>query len=161
MIAIQTIDSGPLWFDGVLDRIIKGLRQLWAGIVPNEGEDQILDFYLNKTATDRGTNHELGLFTNTSIAETITEATITEPTGGSYARKTLADGSWSQGVQGRWDYAVQQFAPDGAYSASVYGYFIATTGTTPRCVVAEVDAAGPYDFVADDTYDVTPRITAE
>lgn len=161
MIGAIVLDQGPLRFERLLDQIIKGFQKLLVGIVPNEGEDHMLDFYLNQTATDRGTNLQLGLFTNTTIGETTTHAAITEPTGGNYARITLTDGSWAQSVQGRLDYPQQQFAPNGAYSAPVYGYFVCSNGTTKRLVIAEIDPNGPYSFVANDTYDVTVRLSAE
>ncbi len=140
------------------------------GFVPNEGEQVFLDLALSaenvstfNTNTDRGADLELGLFTNSAPGDTITEATITEPTGGGYARKTLTDGSWTSANP--MTYAVQQFSPSGGnYSGSIYGYFIATkpAGTgTARILAIEVDGNGPYTLNDGDTYDITPQISAE
>jgi hypothetical protein len=102
---------------------------------------------------------ELGLFTNTTAPETITEATLTEPTGGSYARKALTDASWTV-TNDTAAYAAQTFTATGsAYAGSIYGYFIATTGTTPRIIAIEVDNAGPYTMAQNDTYTITPTVT--
>jgi hypothetical protein len=67
-----------------------------AGILPNEGETFIANMVIKNVNTDRGTNLQLVLFTNSSIGETITAATLTQPTNaGGYAVKTLTDGSWT------------------------------------------------------------------
>jgi len=41
---------------------------------------------------------------------------------------------------------------------SVYGYFIATTGTTPRLLAIEVDAAAPLSITAGGSYSITPTV---
>lgn len=129
-----------------------------AGFLPDEGENFIANLILKKTDTDRGTGLDLGLFTNSSVSEAITEATITEPTGIGYARKTLTDGSWTvTGDTG--SYAQQTFTAGGDWTGDVYGYFIATKGTTPRIIAIEVDPNGPYTIKENDTYKVTPNIT--
>jgi hypothetical protein len=66
-----------------------------AGLLPNEGETLVANLLFKNADADRGTNLDIGLFTNSSVGETITAATLTEPTGGSYARKTLTDASWT------------------------------------------------------------------
>lgn len=127
-----------------------------AGFTPDEGETLIQNLILNNTDVDRGTDLELMLFTNSAPGETITEATLTEPTGTGYARITLTDASWSAG-----GYAKQTFnVGAGGWTGAVYGYAIVTTGTTPRIVTIEVDgdAAAPYTFVENDIYEVTPQI---
>lgn len=131
-----------------------------AGLLPNEGETLVGNLVFKNADVDRGTNLELLLFTNsTGVDETITAATLTEPTGGGYARKTLTDGSWT--VTGDTaSYAQQTFTVAGTdYSANVYGYAIVTTGTTPRIVAVEIDPNGPYTMTVGDTYDITPNIT--
>lgn len=50
-----------------------------AGISPDEGETLRGNVVLKRVLTDRDANLELGLFTNTTAPETITEAAITEP----------------------------------------------------------------------------------
>lgn len=147
-------------FDSVLDRVIKGLRKLFVGLSPNEGETMRGALLLNNTTTDRGTNIDLVLFTNSSgVDETITAAALTQPSGGGYATKLLSDGSWAESPQGQWNYALQQFAFTGAVTGSVYGYALLSKGTTPRIIGIEVDPSGPYTFGNGDTYDVTPQNT--
>lgn len=131
-----------------------------AGFTPNEGETLIAQVIHNRTHADRPADLELGLFTDSSPGETITEATITEPTGGGYARITLTDATWN--VTGDTaDYAQQTFTVTGTdYNTNVYGYFIATTsGGTQRLLYVEIDGSGPYDLNVDDTYKITPNIT--
>jgi len=133
-----------------------------AGFVPNEGEALIADMVCKRVLTDRDANLELGLFTDAAPDETITEATITEPGGGGYARIDLTDGSWTGSADSR-AYAQQTFTATGSdYTGSdVQGYFIATkaSGGTPRILCIEVDGNGPYDINENDTYKVTPNIT--
>jgi hypothetical protein len=130
-----------------------------AGILPNEGEHLVANLLFKNADVDRGTNLELGMFTNNSIGETITEATLTEPTGGGYARKTLTDASWTV-TNDVATYAKQTFTATGtAFTGSIYGYFIATTGTTPRIIAIENDPSGPYTISVGGTYDITPTIT--
>ena len=71
-----------------------------AGFRPDEGETVSLNILLKKILTDRDADLEIGLFTNSSPGETITEATLTEPSTGGYARKTLTDANWSESPQG-------------------------------------------------------------
>lgn len=129
-----------------------------AGFLPDEGETFIAEYVLKQTTTDRGTGLELGLFTNASVDETITAASLAEPSGAGYTRKTLTDGSWTvSGDTG--SYAQQTFTAGGDWTGDVRGYFVATTGTTPRILAIEVDPNGPYTIKEDDTYKVTPSIT--
>jgi len=125
-----------------------------AGFTPDEGENFLGNFIYKNVSTDRGTNLQLGLFTNSSVNETTTLSAITEPTGGSYARKTLTDASWTV-TNDTSTYAAQTFtAGSGGYTGSVRGYFTATTGTTPKLLHIEVDAAGPYTLAENDTYTI-------
>ena len=131
-----------------------------ASMLPNEGENMIANLLFAGSSVDRGTGMELGLFTNASITETITAVTLTEPTGGSYARKALANGSWT--ITGDTaSYAMQTFTASGsAMTGSIYGYFVCTTGgTTKRIVDIVVDPNGPYTLLQNDTYDITLNIT--
>lgn len=131
-----------------------------AGILPNEGEHLVANLIFNNADADRGTDLELGLFTNTSVSETTAAADLTEPTGGGYARKTLTDGSWTVTADTA-SYAAQTFtATGGAYTGAVKGYFIVTKGTTPRIIAIEVDASSPYTLNDGDSYSVTPVIKA-
>jgi hypothetical protein len=129
-----------------------------AGFVPNEGEKLIADLIFKRVLTDRDADLELGLFTNASVSETTTLADITEPTGTGYARITLTDGSWTGSADTR-AYAQQTFTGGaGGWTGTVKGYFIATkaAGGTPRLLLIEVDANGPYTINENDTYKVTP-----
>lgn len=132
-----------------------------AGFVPNEGEHLIGELVFENNQTDRDADLELGLFTDAAPDETITEATISEPTGGSYARKDLTDASWTI-TNDVAAYAEQTFSVSGSdYSDDVVGYFIATksSGGTQRLLVVEIDGNGPYDLNDGDTYAITPSIT--
>ena len=132
-----------------------------AGFAPNEADALIADIVMKRVLTDRDADLELGLFTNVAPGATITEATLTEPTGTGYARKTLTDASWTGAADAR-AYAEQTFtAGAGGWTGSIQGYFIATksAGGTQRIVVIEVDAGGPYTLGVDDTYKITPTVT--
>ena len=130
-----------------------------AGFTPNEGEILIGQVIHQRTHVDRAATLELGLFTDAAPDETMTEATIAEPTGGSYARITLTDASWTC-TDDTPTYAQQTFTCSGSdYSANVYGYFISSVGTTQRLLYIEIDGSGPYDINDGDTYAITPHIT--
>jgi len=132
-----------------------------AGFTPNEGETIIANVIHKRIHVDRDADLELGLFTNAAADETLTEATVTQPTGTGYARITLTDASWN--VTGDVaSYAQQTFTGGaGGWTGSVYGYFVATkaAGGTKRLVYVEIDAAGPYTINENDTYKITPNIT--
>jgi hypothetical protein len=130
-----------------------------AGFTPNEGETLIANLIFANADVDRGTDLELLLFTDTSPGETITAATLTEPTGTGYSRIALTDGTWT--VTGDTaSYPLQTFTTGaGGWTGTVQGYAIVSTGSTPRIVTIEVDPSGPYTFNENDTYDVTPNIT--
>jgi len=130
-----------------------------AGITPNEGETLVANLIYPNADVDRGTNLDLVLFTNATIDETITEATLTQPTGTGYAAISLVDGTWTV-VGDTASYAEQTFtAGVGGFTGSIYGYAILTTGTTPRILDIEVDPNGPYTMNENDTYKITPNIT--
>lgn len=129
------------------------------GLIPDEGEVLIANLIFKGGDANRGTSLQLGLMINTSVSETTVLADIVEPTGGTYARKTLADASWS--VSGGFcTYALQTFQPVGsAYAQPITGYFIATTGTTPKLLAVEIDANGPYTIDTSNQYDITPKFS--
>lgn len=130
-----------------------------AGFLPNEGEAMIADQVMKNVTTDRGTDLELLLFTNVAPGETITEATLTEPTGTGYARITLTDASWTGSADAR-AYAQQTFTGGaGGWTGSIQGYAVVSKGTTPRIVAIEVDPSGPYTIAENDTYKITPNVT--
>ena len=130
-----------------------------AGFTPNEGETLVANLVVKGADDDRGTSTLLVLFTNTSPGESITAATLDQPTGTGYAPITLVDDTWT--VTGDTaSYALQTFtAGSGGFTGSVQGYAILTTGSVPRILTIEVDTNGPYTFNENDTYDVTPNIT--
>lgn len=127
-----------------------------AGFTPNEGETLVANIIYGRTLTDRDANLVIGLFTNASPDETITEATLTEPSGTGYSRQTLADGSWTITNDTATFPTVTFTTGSGGWTGSVQGYFIATqsSGGTPRLLHIEVDASGPYTFTENDTYDI-------
>ena len=132
-----------------------------AGFTPDEGETLVARVLHLRTHADRDADLELGLFTNAAPDETITHATITEPTGTGYARITLTDASWS--ITGAVaSYAQQTFTGGaGGWTGSVQGYFInsKSSGGTKRLLYVEFDGNGPYTINENDTYKITPNIT--
>lgn len=131
-----------------------------AGFTPDEGEAVIASQVVQNVTTDRGTNLTLGLFNTLSTDdETITEATISKITSNLDANtKTLTDGNWTGSLATRTYNAAQVFTATGTVN-DLRGYYIATTGTTPRLIVVERDSSGPYTLNTNDTYTVTPSIT--
>lgn len=128
-----------------------------SGFTPDEGEAVIADLVYKGSSADRGTSLQLGLFTNASVSEATALAAITEPSGTGYARIPLTNASWTGAADTR-SYAKQTFtAGAGGWTGQVRGYFIATTGTTPRLLHIEVDAAGPYTMNASEIYEITPN----
>jgi len=134
-----------------------------AGFTPDEGEKLIAQLIYQDGHADRDSDLQVGLFTDASPGETITEATISEPAGTGYARITLTDASWSV-VGDTASYAKQTFIGGaGGWSPAIYGYFIATqsSGGTPRLLHVEIDDNGPYLINEGDKYGVTPNISVQ
>lgn len=132
-----------------------------AGFTPNEAETLIGQVVFQRTHVDRDATLKLGLFTNSSPDETITYATITQPTGTGYSEITLTDASWDV-TTGVASYALQTFTGGaGGWTGSIQGYYIATVsaGGTRRLLAIEVDGNGPYTINENDTYKITPNIT--
>lgn len=130
-----------------------------AGLLPDEGETLVANLIFKGADVDRGVGLELGLFTNITAPETITAATLTEPTGTGYARIQLTDANWSV-TAGVASYAKQTFtAGAGGWTGGVYGYFVVTKGTVPRIVAIELYPAGSVVYAANDTQDITLNIT--
>lgn len=127
-----------------------------AGFTPNEGENLIANMLYKRILTDRDADLEIGLFTNAAPDETITEATLTEPTGTGYARQDLTDASWTVTGDTATYPTITFTAGPGGWTGNVVGYFIATkaAGGTPRIVHIEIDANGPYTMAENDTYQV-------
>lgn len=111
------------------------------GITPNEGETLIGQLLYRRVLTDRDAGLQLGLFGNSTIAETITLGAISEPTGTGYARIELNDANWT--VTGDTSSHPQQVftAGAGGWTPEVQGYFICSksAGGTPRLLHIELD----------------------
>lgn len=131
-------------------------------LVPNQGEQIALEALLNKTAPQ---NLDLKLFkSNTTPAETDTEATYTEADFTGYALVQLTAASWTvtPGAPTEAAYAQQTFTSSaGAQNQNVYGYMIIQR-TSGKLVYAERFSDGPYNIVNNgDAIKVTPKITAD
>lgn len=124
--------------------------------IPDEAETLILNMVLKSTLTDRDADLELGLYTNAGLTlETATEAALTEPSGGAYARKTLTDATWSvSGDEGT--YPAQDFVPAGASWTNVYGAFVATkaAGGTQRIIGIVPYPSAPVTIADGETFRV-------
>lgn len=111
------------------------------GITPDEGENLVARIIYRRDLGDRDAGLRLGVFTNTTIAESTTLASITEPTGTGYARLTLADNNWT--VTGDTSAFPQQVftAGAGGWTPEIQGYFICTISAsgTPRLLHVELD----------------------
>lgn len=105
----------------------------------------------------------LRLFTsNTTPAETDTEATYTEATGNGYAAITLTAANWTTtpGAPTNTAYAEQTFTFTGALG-NVYGYYF-TQVTSGKLVWAERFTSAPFNIANNgDQIKVTPQITAD
>jgi len=140
-------------------KVLEELKtKIWqeVGFVPDEGEVLVGNIIFKRILTDRDANLELGLFTNVAPGETITEATITEPTGTGYARIDLVDATWAV-ASSTFTYTSQVFTGGaGGWTGSIQGYFISTkaAGGTQRLIGIEVDASGPYTIAENDTYTI-------
>ena len=131
-------------------------------LFPNQGESIALKALLNHTAPQ---NLVLKLFkSNTTPAETDTEATYTEADFTGYGAITLTGSSWTvtPGAPTSAAYAQQSFTSSaGSQNQSVYGYFTIQT-TSTLLVYAERFSDGPYVIVNNgDVIKVTPTITCD
>jgi hypothetical protein len=129
-------------------------------LVPNQGEQIALEALVGKTA---GQNLILRLYTsNTTPAETDTEATYTEASGNGYAAITLTAASWTvtPGAPTEAAYAEQTFTFTGALG-NVYGYYF-TQVTSGKLVWAERFTGAPFNIANNgDQIKITPRITLD
>jgi hypothetical protein len=127
-------------------------------LVPNNGEGDALQYYVNRATPE---NLVLRLFTsNTTPAETDTAATYTEAAGFGYAAVTLTGASWgapSEGAPSSIAYAEQTFI----FTGALYGYYL-TRFTSGRIAYAERFSNGPYNIQNNgDQIKVTPTITCD
>jgi hypothetical protein len=129
-----------------------------AGICPTEGLEEITLEIINNSTINRGTHLVLGLFLDTSISDATTYTSLTKPTGGNYQEISLVDVNWT-GSGGVKTYDKQAFTAIGSdYSGLIYGYYIATTGTSYRLLAIELDPNGGQQILENGTYNVTPTI---
>lgn len=125
---------------------------------PNEGLALMANLVFKQADANRGSTLELGLHTNTTGVGVTELANITEPTGGGYARKTLVDANWTVDAEGIAEYAKQTFtATGGALSGTVFGFFLATTGTAPKLLHFQIQDSG-VTMSEGESYSVTPKI---
>ena len=128
-------------------------------LVPDVGENLILEMIVNKTAAQ---NLDLWLFqSNTTPAEGDTLATYTEATFSGYAEIALTGASWGAASGGTIAYAQQTFTHDGGgTSNSIYGYLLQQTTSTTLLWV-ERDGSAPFTMDTNgDNIKVTPTISA-
>lgn len=131
-------------------------------LVPNNGEGDGLEYFVNKAAPQ---NLILRLFTsNTTPAETDTAATYTEASGSGYSAITLTGASWgapSEGAPSSIAFAQQTFTSTGGGWGNTYGYFC-TRATSGRIALAERFTNGPYNVQNSmDNIKITPTITLD
>jgi hypothetical protein len=127
-------------------------------LVPDTGENLVLEMIVNKTAAQ---NLVLKLFqSNTTPAEGDTAGTYTEATFSGYASATLTGASWGAASGGSISYAQQTFTHNGGgVSNNIYGYYITQT-TSGVLVLAERDGSAPFALSNNgDNVKITPAIT--
>ena len=127
-------------------------------VVPDVGENAILEMIVNKTAAQ---NLVLALYSNNRTpADTDVKSDYTASTFTGYSPVTLTGASWGTASAGTIAYAQQTFTCSGASSESVYGYFVYQT-TSNILVWAERDASAPFAIAnSGDAVKITPTISA-
>lgn len=124
----------------------------------DQAENLLLEMLVNKTAPQP---LDLQLFSsNTTPAETDTEATYTESSFTGYAEIALAGSDWAAASGGSIATSAQKvFTASGTPTGDVYGYML-KQATSGKLMWAERDAAGPFTISASgDTVKLTPTIT--
>lgn len=102
----------------------------------------------------------MGLFANTSgLGETSILSNITAVTGTGYSSKTLTDANWTVSNPDA-TYAAVDFTATAGDWDNVYGYYIFTTGTTPKLLHFEVSGSNTA-IASGETYRVTLTNTAD
>lgn len=135
---------------------------LWAIgtlVVPNQGEQIMLDAATGKTAATQWT---LRLFAiNHAPANGDTEANYTEAVGGGYAAIALTAANWvtTPGSPTSSAYPQQTFTFTGALTTnpSVYGYYV--TRADGKLIYAELLTAAFTPANNGDNIQITPRVT--
>lgn len=128
-------------------------------VLPNQGEQIALEAMVGKTA---GQNLILKLFkSNTTPAESDTEATYTEADFTGYSAITLTAANWTftSGDPSHIDYAQQTFTSSaGSQNQNVYGYYF-VQATSGKLVWSERFSDGPYNIAnSGDAIKVTPKL---
>lgn len=131
-------------------------------VLVNQGEDLALKALVNHTAPQ---NLVLRLFkSNTTPAETDTEATYTEADFTGYSSATLTGSSWSTSgtAPTQAAYAQQSFTSSaGSQNQDVYGYYV-TQATSGKLLWAERFSNAPFNIANNgDVIKVTPQITMD
>jgi len=131
-------------------------------VLVNQGEDLALKALVNHTAPQ---NLVLRLFkSNTTPAETDTEATYTEADFTGYSSATLTGSSWSTSgtAPTQAAYAQQSFTSSaGSQNQDVYGYYV-TQVTSGKLMWAERFSNAPFNIANNgDVIKVTPQITMD
>lgn len=124
-------------------------------VVPNVGEEIVLDKYLDEPLT-------LKLYSNNyTPVEGSTNANFTEVAGGGYAAKTLAVANWvvTPGDPTVALYAQQTFAFTGPTTApgTIYGYYVVDALNVVRWAERFPAANVPFTPVAGSSIRITPR----
>lgn len=128
-------------------------------VVPDVGENAILQMIVNKTAAE---NLSLRLYSNNiTPSETDTLATYTQSTFSGYAAITLTGANWNNAASGSIAYNAQQtFTATGTPSENVYGYTVSQV-TSGILLWSERAASAPFAIAAaGDAVKLTPTITA-
>lgn len=129
-------------------------------LVPNASEVVIMENFLNKTAPQ---DLVLKLYSSdTTPAETDTELTYTETTGGGYAAAPLTAASWvvTPGNPTSAAYPEVTFTFTGA-AGNVYGYYV-VQAISGALMWAERFTNAPFNIQNNgDEIRVTPQITLE
>lgn len=128
-------------------------------VLTDLGADEILKTYFNNTRPAGGNNLTLRLFVN-DVTPAQVGVSYTEASGGGYASKTMANGSWT--VNPASDpseaaYAQQVFTFTGALTTNptVYGYYVTDADNT---IVWAERLTAPFTPANDgDHVDITPK----
>lgn len=145
---------------GFLTMLLALLPVLAMAKLCDEGEAEIGDLALKKAT--QYDNLYLGIYTapTTEPVEDATLTSLTEPSGGGYARIALAYGDWTK-VGSVFTQLQKTFTASGAAWGNCYGYFICTvaTGTAGKLWAVEQFSDGPYNVPDGGAVKVTPKMT--
>jgi hypothetical protein len=124
----------------------------------DEGENRVLAILFGSTAVDA--TLYLGIYTNTTEPlETATLASLTEPSGNNYARKSLSRGTWSVTADLA-SYAQQTFTASGGDWGACYGAFLATSSDGTGKLLSVEHFGSSRTINNGDSLKVTPNVRA-